>query len=321
MDSRQVAESGHTAPVTDLSTDALGKRLASSSEDGTVRIWEVRENGQLCLICTLQGHQESVVQTAWAPARFPGNGLVSVGADQQLYLWKDPAGAKQWTKVYSKQLSSQPQAVSWCPGEFGQVFATACNDGNVYIFWGHDEQWDLTSIDAHPGVGCTGVSFAPFLWPGSLCTLPLSQQHQNTAQASPAPTPRLVTCGNERSIRLWRYAAQDKHWIKEQELSDGLGSCWNDVQWAPNIGLPFTTIAAGSDDGYVSVWTQDGFEGKWKISTLPQFDEAVCRLSWSTVGTFLLVSCGSGSTTVWKETSGGEWQQLSTMSAPSRALK
>jgi WD40 repeat protein len=234
-------------------------------------------------------------------------------------LWRDVTGAKQWSRVFSKSIPSQPQAVSWSPGEYGQIFACACGDGNVIVFWGHDEQWDTVAIDAHPGAGCTGVSWAPFLWPGSLCTLPLSQQHQNQAQSPGTPAPRLVTCGNERSVRLWRYAAQDKHWIKEQELSDGLSACWNDVQWAPNIGLPFTTIAAGSDDGFVNVWTQDGYEGKWKALALPQLDEAVVRLAWSTVGTFLLVSCVSGTVTMWKEGPTGEWQQLSTVSNSRRA--
>jgi protein transport protein SEC13 len=321
MNSRQTIDSGHAAPVTDLSTDALGKRLASGSEDGSIRIWETRENGQLNLICSLQAHQDGVVQTAWAPPRFQGNGFVSIGCDQQLHLWRDSSGTKQWTCVFSKNLPSQPQSISWCPGEFGQIFACGCSDGNAYVFWGHDEQWDITPIDAHPSVGCTGVSWAPFLWPGSLCTLPLSQQHQNQAQGSGTPVPRLVTCGNERPIRLWRYAQQDKHWIKEQELNDGLGSCWNDIQWAPNIGLPFTTIAAGSDDGFVNVWTQDGFEGKWKALALPQLDEAVVRLSWSTIGTFLLVSCASGTATMWKEAPSGEWQQLSTVSSPARGTK
>lgn len=100
--------------------------------------------------------------------------------------------------------------------------------------------------------------------------------------------------------------------------------CWREVAWAKNAGLPFHYVAAGSEEGYVGVWIHNDQE--WRLvladssgcanaGTAALGGEgregggvAVTRLSWSEVGTFLLVSYADGQVVMWKETSTGGWK-------------
>lgn len=92
-----------------------------------------------------------------------------------------------------------------------------------------------------------------------------------------------------------------------------------DVAWAPNIGLPYSTIASCSQDGAVIIWTQSVEpNSRWTYKELPLKKEPnspVWRVSWSITGNILAVSGGASSSdgghvTLWKE-SVDDWQCIS----------
>lgn len=87
---------------------------------------------------------------------------------------------------------------------------------------------------------------------------------------------------------------------------------WREVSWAKSEGLPFHYVAAGAEEGFVGIWEHD--EEEWKLVLADQsFSShgAVTRLSWSEVGTFLLVSYADGHIIMWKETSNAGWKVAS----------
>lgn len=323
---RSVVESGHHGLVTDLAVDSLGRRLASGGEDATIHIWELRDSGAMERSASLTGLEGAIVQVAWAPHRF-GSMLASGSMDGFLTIWSEIAGQgqgqRQWVKSFSKQLPSTPMCVAWAPHEYGAQIACASSSGRVYMFSGSStpaagggkqavEQWDIQEFEAH-ATTCTSLSWAPCLPPGSLCSMPLAPQ---AAAAQGIPPPRLATVGGERNVKVWRYAPQDRHWVREEPVvREELATSWVEVAWAPNIGLPFTYIAAGSDEGFVAVWSQDGLDGRWRSVVLPQFSDRITRLSWSHIGTLLLVSCADQTATMWRELPNGEWEQQSSIAA------
>jgi protein transport protein SEC13 len=81
-----------------------------------------------------------------------------------------------------------------------------------------------------------------------------------------------------------------------------------DVAWAPNIGLPSSTIASCSQDGTVVIWSQDGTSAAWSKKVLPKFADVVWRVSWSITGNILAVSGDDNKVTLWKESLDGEWK-------------
>lgn len=84
--------------------------------------------------------------------------------------------------------------------------------------------------------------------------------------------------------------------------------CWREVAWAKNAGLPFHYVAAGSEEGYVGVWIHNDQEWRLVLADASSRGVAVTRLSWSEVGTFLLVSYADGQVVMWKETATGGWK-------------
>jgi protein transport protein SEC13 len=56
-------------------------------------------------------------------------------------------------------------------------------------------------------------------------------------------------------------------------------------------------------------WTEQA-DGTWSKKLIHNFNCPVWRVSWSTMGSILAVSDGNGTTTLWKETLDGIWQQV-----------
>lgn len=309
-------ESAHNGLIADVATDTLGRRLASGGEDGIIQLWDVLPTNALEPTALLNGHEGPIVQLSWAHHRFGGL-LAACGMDKSVTVWVETSD-RQWVKSYTRTLPHVPTSIAWAPHEYGQQFACATSNGKVFVFTGVTapnsrsvEQWEVTDFDAHPST-CTSLSWAPCLPPGALYTIPVSQaagQQLNTG----LPPQRLVTAGNEKGLKVWRFIPQDRHWAREELIREDVNASWVEASWAPNLGLPFTYVAGGAVDGLVVVWRQDGLDGKWSSVALPQFGGAITRLSWSHVGTFLLVSCADQTATLWREAPSGEWVRQSSL--------
>jgi len=86
-----------------------------------------------------------------------------------------------------------------------------------------------------------------------------------------------------------------------------------DVAWAPNLGLPKSTISSASQDGKVVIWTVAKEGDQWEGKVLNDFKTPVWRVSWSLTGNILAVAEGNNNVTLWKEAVDGEWQQVTTV--------
>jgi WD40 repeat protein len=142
---------------------------------------------------------------------------------------------------------------------------------------------------------------------------------------------------------VWKYFPEDKAWALDQNLNE-LGTaatkriqqqqhavdedpnaastsssssssaviCVRDVNWAPNSnGLPFSYLAACTDDGSVVVWRQDGTEGIWQHAIVQTGRPAtipVCRLHWSSAGSVLVTVWRDGQSAMWLENQSGAWE-------------
>jgi len=152
---------GHTAPVTAIDWNAANNRLASSSCDGTVRIWSARGVPEK----VLKGHTAEVNSVAWTK---DGRRLASASNDGTVRIWNGDGSAGPvineadgaaicsvaWAPDGKRFISgdsshfvriwdAEGHLVRVCEGHLGRVAAVAWSpDGKRFasMTWGYKEE-------------------------------------------------------------------------------------------------------------------------------------------------------------------------------------
>ncbi|KAL0441491.1 UNVERIFIED_CONTAM: protein transport protein SEC13A [Sesamum radiatum] len=296
----QKIETGHQDVVHDVAMDYYGKCLATASSDNTIKIIGVSNSGSQHL-ATLTGHQGPVWQVAWAHPKF-GSLLASCSYDGKVVIWKE-GNQNEWIQAHVfDDHKASVNSISWAPHELGLCLACGSSDGNISVFMARaDGGWDKSRIDqAHP-IGVTSVSWAPSTAPGALVGSGLLD-----------PVQKLASGGCDNTVKVWKF--DNGTWRMDCFPALSMHTDWvRDVAWAPNLGLPKSTIASASQDGKVIIWTAVKEGDRWDGKVLKDFGAPVWRVSWSLTGNILAVADGKNNVTLWKEAVDGEWQQVTTV--------
>ncbi|CAD2219001.1 WD domain, G-beta repeat, putative [Angomonas deanei] len=303
----------HNGSVVDVAASADSRYLATAGDDGVVCLYKCDEqNDENWIKFGEISSPGGVNSIAWSPQSNPAL-LVCAREEAKVRIY---SGFSQSEEVrlptFESPLASVGVSVAWAAPEDGEWFAVGCVDGSVSMFVCHEEEWDCQQIDAHPGCPVESLSFSPFTSNGALLLLPhQAQEGGNTVDRHSNPL-RLITCGGSE-VKVWQQGGPQGAW-GSLLLDTPVSAKWVAVAWAPSAGLPFTYVAAGSSEGHLLVWTQDGPPSPlWKGTTLPKVGKRVTRLSWSQAGTFLLASSEDGTSTLFKEQPSGEWEVSSVL--------
>ncbi|KAK6125061.1 hypothetical protein DH2020_041177 [Rehmannia glutinosa] len=126
------------------------------------------------------------------------------------------------------------------------------------------------------------------------------------------PVQKLASGGCDNTVKVWKF--DNGIWRMDCFPALKMHTDWvRDVAWAPNLGLPKSTIASASQDGKVIIWTAIKEGDQWDGKVLKDFGGPVWRVSWSLTGNILAVADGKNNVTLWKEAVDGEWQQVTTV--------
>lgn len=293
--------------INDAQYDGAGRRLATASSDGSVRVWGL--SGEK--LADLRGHKASVVTLCWSHGRFSGL-LASGTSDGHVMLWRE-ARPQEWQVVHQLNVTRSANTVGFCPPEYGLALAIAGGDdlGVVTIVQrrepasGAADQWQVRNFTAHEG-GVTALCWGPSACAATLATGP------SLSRAAPHAPCRLVTCGANGALSMWSADAKFESWKKVQDLrAEGFQGMPRDVAWRPNLGLPSSLVAACTDEGFVGIWVQDMDGQPWKLRTGWQVEDDARRLAWSHAGALLAVSIGDEGSALYREGAGGSWELVS----------
>jgi WD40 repeat protein len=96
----------HTGPVNSVAFSPIGQRLATASDDGTVRLWDAETRRPIG--DPLGNHTGPVLSVAFSP---DGERLASVGADKTAWIW--PAIASATPDMLCDKLTASMSHTQW----------------------------------------------------------------------------------------------------------------------------------------------------------------------------------------------------------------
>eukprot|EP00547_Thalassionema_nitzschioides_P008659 CAMPEP_0194229022 /NCGR_PEP_ID=MMETSP0156-20130528/43674_1 /TAXON_ID=33649 /ORGANISM="Thalassionema nitzschioides, Strain L26-B" /LENGTH=322 /DNA_ID=CAMNT_0038961557 /DNA_START=16 /DNA_END=984 /DNA_ORIENTATION=+ len=293
----------HDDMVHDAQLDYYGCKLATSSSDSTIKIYNV-SGASYEHTATLQGHEGPVWQVSWAHPKF-GVVLASCSFDGSVLIHRETR-PREWTLLYAaKHLhSSSVNGLAFCPHEYGLMLAAASSDGKVSILAHQpDNSWSFEYLQ-DCALGVNSVSWAP-------------------SGAYDDGLPRLMTGGCDNGIRLWK-RSDEMVWEEDVKMETEHSDWVRDVAWAPPILPNVNVVASCSEDGKVLIWTSEKKEDqaeRWKSTLLNDFGGPVWRVSWSLTAQLLAVSSGDSDVSLWKQGLDGVWSQMDTMSDTAATLQ
>jgi len=280
----------HTDFIHDAQFDYYGRLLATCSSDGLIKIWEISETTQK-FVTEFKGHDGPVWQVSWAHPKF-GKILASCSYDRKVIIWREAKG--KWNVDYTFKAKQSVNSIAWSPKEFGLMLAFACSDGGVTVLSTENDEWKVSSSFQAHDVGANSVSWAP---------------STSTEGLEGVQNPRIVTGGCDNLVKVWNLN-NDNIWEQESVL-EGHTDWVRDVAWAPNVGLPGSTISSGGQDGSVLIWTKSENSDIWNQQKLQYDFDVVWRISWSNPGNILSISSGDNKVTLWKEGIEQDWVCIS----------
>jgi pre-mRNA-processing factor 17 len=161
---------GHQGPVTSITFFDNNKKFISSSDDKTMRIWEI----QVPMVIKKIRDQsiDSIPSVALHPS---GNYFAAQSLDNQIYVF-DTQNFKQFSK---KKFTGHRVTGTGCKISFsndGKFIMSGDSEGKLWI-WDWNNSKKLKTLNAHPGGSCLDCQWHPIEtskivtcgWDGNIC--------------------------------------------------------------------------------------------------------------------------------------------------------
>ncbi|KAM9548053.1 uncharacterized protein ACWYII_037530 isoform 2-T3 [Salvelinus alpinus] len=191
---------GHTGPVLDIDWCPHNDQvIASGSEDCTVMVWQIPENGLVTglsePVVVLEGHSKRVGIITWHPTA--RNVLLSAGCDNLVIIWNVGTG-----EAMIQLEDMHPDVIfSACWNRNGSLICTACKDKTIRVIDPRKEEIVGEKEKAHEGAR---PMRAIFLSDGNVFTTGFSRM-------------------SERQLALWNPQAMDEAIsVHEMDTSNGV---------------------------------------------------------------------------------------------------
>lgn len=280
---------GHLNAVDALAWSPDGGELASASEDGIIRLWQLDQP-----IASFQGHLSGVNALGWSP---DGLMIASAGWDNTVRVWMRSSG-----KIRAVMLGHTDRvwAVAWNPD--GSILASASRDGSLRLW--NPYTGDLlqtmragigelnTAVWSPDGTKIASSSDNGEVWVWDVATgapLHVLSGHNRYVWSlvwEPHGSRLISASWFDGSIRVWDTDSGER----VEALSSGSIQA---IEWSPGG----TYLATGGSDGTLRIW--DLPDNGRVTQVLTHHKKAIYTLAWSPDGSQLASGGAEGVIFIW----------------------
>ncbi|MDJ0736839.1 MAG: TIR domain-containing protein [Nostocaceae cyanobacterium] len=279
---------GHNGSIKSVKFSPDGKKIATASEDNTVKIWRLSDN----TLQRLKGDNESPFWTiAWSP---DGNTIASGRKDKTIKLWTKQG---KW-KLIPTQMKHKGavSSVSFSPD--GSTIASASKDNTIKL-WNNKGKL-LKTLEEHKKP-VWSIAWSPDgniiasgsgdntikLWNKQGKLLKTLEGHKATVwNIAWSPDGNIIASGSgDNTIKLWSKQG------KLLQTLEGHDASVASVAWSPDGN----TIASASNDNSIKLWNKKGQE----LTTLKGHENDVLSITFNPDGNIIASASKDGTVKLW----------------------
>jgi WD40 repeat protein len=256
---------GHTADVRSVVFSPDGSRIASGSEDQTVKVWDVISGKT---ILTLAGHKGLVTSVAFSRE---GRQIASGSDDGTVKLWDAGTGREIFTL---QGHSDQVRAVAFSPD--GKRVGSGSLDNTIKL-WNAVTGRELLTLKGHAGA-VQAVAFSP---DGKRL---VSASYDKTLNIWDASTGKvLFTLQGNRPVLSVAFSPDGK-WIVSGGVDCKLLWDADTAQQRGQLGgdpVPASSVAVSPDGKRIIATSSDNLLRIWDVASLKQLSTLVGHDAWA----------------------------------------
>ena len=218
----------------------------------------------------LDGHDSEVKSVDWSAG---GNFLATCSRDKSVWIWEEVGEDDFETIAVLQEHTADVKCVAWHPEE--EMLASGSYDDDIRLWREEIDDWGCVSVlRGHEStvwaVGWEGVKAK--VGGNDVDVQPLLEGQQEWARRRERSGPRLVSCSDDQTIRVWRRkprengpaqnplsiirtGSSEEEWVEEARLPSRHERAIYAVAWSHRTGR----IVSTGGDGRIIV-----YEERWK---------------------------------------------------------